>query len=169
MQANLNYPMISVVLILMAIASLVTMVSLNQISHIVHSDLYNFGLEFSQRWAMPFWLFSGIIFALCWINIGLSISFTLYISRRSRKNALSFQRTSQRDEASSKEEENLQRPSESFGLHKTESSLMQQEMTKTPREAYAGESISEPDKVVETAIVHAPTTRVLEKDKQPLD
>jgi len=65
------------------------MFSLNNISQIVHGELYNFGLQFSYRWAMPYWVFSGIVFGLCWASILVSISMTFYLLRRGQKNNLS--------------------------------------------------------------------------------
>ena len=74
----------SVILLLMAVTSLLIMLSLNQINYMVHGDLYNFGLQFSYRWAMPYWILSGIVFGLSWTNIAVSIVFTLYIQKKRR-------------------------------------------------------------------------------------
>ena len=87
MEININPSVVSGVLIAMAAVSLFTMLSLNQIGSIVYSDLYSFGLEFSYRWAMPYWVFSGIIFGLSWTNIVLSIIVTLYVFKKSRNPA----------------------------------------------------------------------------------
>ncbi|UCH31042.1 MAG: hypothetical protein JSV05_05910 [Candidatus Bathyarchaeota archaeon] len=87
MEININPSVVSGVLISMAAASLFTMLSLNQIGSIVHTDLYSFGLDFSYRWAMPYWVFSGIIIGLSWTNIVLSIIVTLYIFKKSRNPA----------------------------------------------------------------------------------
>lgn len=84
MELNFNPSAIGVVLILMAAASLFTMFSLTQINYIVHNDLYNYNLQFSYRWAMPYWVFSGIVFGLSWVNISLSMIVTLYIFKKTR-------------------------------------------------------------------------------------
>ncbi len=85
MEANINPSAIGIALILMATASLFTMLSLNQINSIVHSDLYNYYLQFSYKWAMPYWIFSGVVFGLSWMNIALSIIIALYVFKKSRK------------------------------------------------------------------------------------
>jgi hypothetical protein len=87
MEASVNSSALSAVLIALAACSLFTMLSLNQMNYIVQGDLYNYGLQFSYRWAMPYWVFSGIVFGLSWTNIFLSIIVALYIFRRSRKHA----------------------------------------------------------------------------------
>lgn len=88
MDTRINPSAASVILLLMAATSLLIMLSLNQINYMVHGDLYNFGLQFSYRWAMPYWILSGIVFGLSWTNIAVSIVFTLYIQKRSRTRAL---------------------------------------------------------------------------------
>lgn len=88
METNINPSAIGMVLILMATASLLTMLSLNQINSIVNSDLYNYYLQFSYKWAMPYWIFSGMIFGLSWMNIALSIIVALYVFKKSRKPVL---------------------------------------------------------------------------------
>jgi hypothetical protein len=110
MEININPSVVSGVLIAMAAASLFTMLSLNQIGSIVHSDLYSFGLEFSYRWAMPYWVFSGIIFGLSWTNIVLSIIVTLYVFKKSRNPAPVSEIISQNEgmETTLAEEENEQ-------------------------------------------------------------
>jgi len=88
MEADVNSSVVSIVLILIAAASLFAMISLNQINYIVHGDLYSFGLQFSYRWAIPYWLFSGIVFGLSWMNITIAIIVTLYIFKKRQKQAL---------------------------------------------------------------------------------
>jgi hypothetical protein len=85
MDTNVNPSAISAILLLMAAASLFVMLSLNQINYIVQGDLYNYGLQFSYRWAMPYWILSGTVFGLSWTNIALAIIVTLYLYRKSRK------------------------------------------------------------------------------------
>lgn len=88
MEAEVNSSVVCVVLISMAAASLFAMISLNQINYIVHGDLYSFGLQFSYRWAIPYWLFSGIVFGLSWMNIAIAIIVTLYIFKKRQRQAL---------------------------------------------------------------------------------
>jgi hypothetical protein len=88
METSINLSFASVLLIIVAGSSLFVMFSLNNISQLVHNDLYHFGLQFSYRWAMPYWVFSGIVFGLCWASILVSISMTLYLLKRGRKNTV---------------------------------------------------------------------------------
>lgn len=84
METQVNPSVISVVLIAMAAASLFVMLSLNQINYLVHGDLYDYGLQFSYRWAMPYWVFSGIVFGLSWVNIFIATIITLYVVKKRR-------------------------------------------------------------------------------------
>lgn len=68
--------------IVIAIVSLLVMVCLTQVDHIVHGVLYDFGLIFSYRWAMPYWVYSGIIIGLSWFNIIAAILLVRYILKR---------------------------------------------------------------------------------------
>ncbi|UCG37261.1 MAG: hypothetical protein JSV64_03020 [Candidatus Bathyarchaeota archaeon] len=85
MQSNINHSAVSVVLVLIAAASLLVMLSLTQINYLVHGDLYSFGLQFSYRWAMPYWVFSGLVFGLSWVNIFVAITLTLYIFKKTHR------------------------------------------------------------------------------------
>ncbi len=71
-----------VALITVALASLIGIVGLLQINNLVFQDLYDFGLVFSNRWAMPFWAYSGIIVGLSWVNIGAATALTYHVFRR---------------------------------------------------------------------------------------
>ena len=44
----------------------------NHLDHIVHSDLYNYGLRFDTKWAEPYWSFSYLVLSL----MGLAIATT---------------------------------------------------------------------------------------------
>jgi len=45
----------------------------NRLDHIVHSDLYNYGLRYDTEWAEPYWNFSYLILSL----MGLAIATTV--------------------------------------------------------------------------------------------
>jgi outer membrane biosynthesis protein TonB len=45
------------------------MICLCLVDNIVHGTLYNYGLQFSYDWAVPYWRLTQIAFALGWINI----------------------------------------------------------------------------------------------------
>jgi len=79
MKTNMNVSGLRLVLIIMAIISLCVMVFLTQIDHVVNSVLYDFGLRFSYRWALPYWINSGLIVGLSWFNITASIMLIYYI------------------------------------------------------------------------------------------
>ncbi len=91
METNINPSVTGAALVLMAAASLFTMLSLSQINHIVHSDLSTYGLQFSYRWAMPYWVFSGAVFVLAWVNISIPIIAAFYILKRSRPEHVSME------------------------------------------------------------------------------
>lgn len=93
METQVNPSVISVVLVAMAAASLVIMLSLNQINYLVHGALYDFGLTFSYRWAMPYWVFSGVLFGLSWANIFIAIIITVHVVRKSRKQTAAVDQT----------------------------------------------------------------------------
>lgn len=69
------------VLILMAGASLVSMIAAFQLDLIVHVDLYAYGLQFSDAWAYPYWTAIRLIFAMSWISLISTIVFQLYKTR----------------------------------------------------------------------------------------
>lgn len=150
METRVSPSAISVILLLMAATSLMIMLSLYQINYMVHGDLYNFGLQFSYRWAMPYWILSGIIFGLSWTNIALSIVFTLYIQKKSRRKAGSLAPTqAEKAEAEvQKAEEKEQRTiSEFIETQKQDLSLKEE----TPREKPVVEMTGNVAEVVETA------------------
>lgn len=159
MQTNLNSSTISAVLILMAIASLITMISLNQISYIVHNDLYDFGLQFSYRWAMPYWVFSGVVFALCWGNIALSIIFTLYIFRKTRKTNKPSKGIAQLEEIVQSESGEQRKLVQYVESPKQESTQMEQYTLQTTSEAFVGENTSQIVREVDTQDVQEKQTQ----------
>ena len=57
----------SLVLVIVAASSLVSMIGLFQVDRIVNQDLYRYGLKFSYVWAMPYWTITKLIFATGWI------------------------------------------------------------------------------------------------------
>jgi len=70
---------VSLILILMAAASLVSMLATVNIDHIVNHDLYSYGLQFSTKWADPYWRMSTVVFSMGWLIIATSIAFELYL------------------------------------------------------------------------------------------
>jgi hypothetical protein len=133
----------------MAVTSLLIMLSLNQINYMVHGDLYNFGLQFSYRWAMPYWILSGIVFGLSWTNIAVSIVFTLYIQKKSRTRTLAsapIPQTERTEAVTLKADEKEQKKiSEFLGAQKEEAVLKEEEAIKEPVE----EETVKPAEIVE--------------------
>lgn len=68
---------VSLILVLMAAASLVSMLATLNIDHIVNHDLYGYGLQFTTKWAVPYWTMSAIVFSMGWLIIVTSIGFEL--------------------------------------------------------------------------------------------
>jgi hypothetical protein len=77
----------SLVLVLIAFTSLISMFALTRIDNIVHKDLYNYGLRFSYKWAMPYWTMTTLVFAMGWVNIFIAIVFQFYVLLYGRREA----------------------------------------------------------------------------------
>jgi FtsZ-interacting cell division protein ZipA len=73
---------VSLVLILVAGASLVSMLGTLRIDYIINHTLYNYGLQFSYNWAIPYWTMAGIVFSMGWLIILTSIAFELHLLMR---------------------------------------------------------------------------------------
>ncbi len=76
---SLSLSPVSLILIIVAVCSLVSMIGLLQVDRIVNQDMYAYGLHFSYAWAMPYWTLSKIMFAMGWFNIIAAIAFHVYI------------------------------------------------------------------------------------------
>ena len=163
MQTNINPSAISTVLILIAAASLITMIGLNQISYIVHGDLYNYGLRFSYRWAMPYWVFSGIIFGLCWTNIVLSIIVTFHIFRKNRRSTIAPENIPQGERtkamAQFNEETNQRKMSEYVEQQAEELTVAKEETAKASGEELVEEEVMAPKETVDTMETQSQTAQ----------
>jgi hypothetical protein len=53
---------VSLILVVMAAASLVSMLATLNIDHIINHDLYNYGLQFNTNWAVPYWTMAAVVF-----------------------------------------------------------------------------------------------------------
>jgi hypothetical protein len=73
------------VLVVMAVASLVSMIAAFGAYMIVDHDLYSYGLRFSYGWAIPYWNAIGTVFAMAWLSIIAAIAFQIYRIRTIRK------------------------------------------------------------------------------------
>jgi hypothetical protein len=66
------------VLVVMAAASLMSMIAAFRLDMIINQDLYSYGLQFSHGWAFPYWDTIRTIFAMAWLNIIVAIAFQIY-------------------------------------------------------------------------------------------
>jgi hypothetical protein len=73
------------ILIVMALASLISMIAAFSLDMIVNQDLYSYGLQFSYSWAKPYWNAIRIVFAMGWLNIIVAIAFQVHKIRTLRK------------------------------------------------------------------------------------
>jgi len=82
---SINLSVVILALIVVAVVSFFVMVSVTQIDQLVHGVLYDFGLQFSYRWSMSYWIYSGVIVGLSWFNIVASTALIYYIFTRSKR------------------------------------------------------------------------------------
>jgi flagellar biosynthesis GTPase FlhF len=76
---------VSWVVVLMAASSLLAMIGMLKVDQIVNHTLYNYGLQFSYAWAIPYWNTIDFVFALGWLNIIAAVavqSYTLAFRRK---------------------------------------------------------------------------------------
>ena len=73
------------VLVIMAAASLISMIAAFGLNNIVSHDLTSYGLSFSYGWAIPYWNTIGTVIAMAWVNIIAAIVFQIYRIRTVRK------------------------------------------------------------------------------------
>jgi hypothetical protein len=79
---------VSLVLILMAGASLVSMLATLNIDHIINHDLYSYGLQFSTKWAVPYWTLVGVVFSMGWLIIVTAMAVEVHFLVVHRRNSL---------------------------------------------------------------------------------
>jgi hypothetical protein len=70
---------VSIVLILMAVASLISMLGTLRIDSIINHTLYGYGLQFSTKWAIPYWTTAAIVFSMGWFIIIIAGAFELHL------------------------------------------------------------------------------------------
>lgn len=78
-------PLILLALLLAVTAmNALSLVFFTQLDHIVHSDLYRYGLQFNYEWAGQYWTYSGLIIGSLAITIlvtGISVVFVIVNAR----------------------------------------------------------------------------------------
>jgi membrane-bound ClpP family serine protease len=75
----------NLVLVIMAAASLVTVIAAFGANMIVNGYFYSYGLRFNYKWAIPYWNLIGLVFAMAWLNIISALAFEVYRIRITRK------------------------------------------------------------------------------------
>lgn len=75
----------SLILVLVAFSSLVSMFALTRIDNMIKQDLYRYGLRFSYEWATPYWTLSSLVFVMGWADIILACAFQFYVLLYGRK------------------------------------------------------------------------------------
>jgi hypothetical protein len=75
----------NLVLVVMAAASLISMIAAYSLDMIVNGDLYLYGLNFNYGWFISFETVIGIVYAMAWLNIIVAIVFQVYRIRRINK------------------------------------------------------------------------------------
>jgi len=68
---------VSLILVVMAAASLVSMLATLNIDRIINHDLYGYGLQFNTNWADQYWTMTAIVFSMGWLIIAISIAYEL--------------------------------------------------------------------------------------------
>lgn len=129
---------VSLVLVLTAASSLVSMISLLKIDGIVHGDLYRYGLQFSYQWAVPYWTMTTIVFTMGWFNIITAVAFEFYVLIYGRKEALRAEISKEPQPQPTKEEiiEPTTKPTEEVEESKEQATKpVEEEVEKKPEEA----------------------------------
>lgn len=79
---HINAKFVVAVFIMVCLISLLEMTILTtRIDTIIHNQLYEFGLRFSQQWATPYWNYSGAVIVSSWFNILGAIVLFYYLYR----------------------------------------------------------------------------------------
>ena len=73
------------VLVLMAVASLISMIAALTLDSIISTSLPTYGLQFNYGWAIPYWNMINIVFIMSWTSIIAAIAFQLYRIKIIRK------------------------------------------------------------------------------------
>lgn len=93
-----SYWFIRIVLLLWLVSSALTVFSLRGIDNIVHVKLYNYGLQFSNDWAQPYWAFADMIYislAIPMFLSGIVLVFSLLTKNDDKKTSQTKERVEQ--------------------------------------------------------------------------
>ena len=78
MQINAKF-VVAVFIVMSAISLLEMIILTTRIDNIIHNELYEFGLRFSQQWATPYWNYSGTVLVSSWFTILGSVLLLYYL------------------------------------------------------------------------------------------
>ena len=73
------------VLVIMATASVISMIAVLNLDRIISQDLPSYGLQFSYGWAIPYWNTIILVFIMSWISIISATAFQIYRIRTIQK------------------------------------------------------------------------------------
>jgi uncharacterized Zn-finger protein len=62
----------TIVLIVWIVSSALVILSQKGIDAIVHGTLYSYGLQFSENWAQPYWIYARMMYATQFVSIALT-------------------------------------------------------------------------------------------------
>jgi uncharacterized Zn-finger protein len=80
-----GYWLTRIILVVWIVSSGFLLFSLNQIDGIIHGTMYNYGLQFNNAWAQPYWSYTRLIYVALSVPMVLSAA-TLLFSYPKRKN-----------------------------------------------------------------------------------
>jgi hypothetical protein len=73
------------VLVIMAVASLISMIAAFSLDSIISTSLPSYGLQFNYGWAIPYWNMINLVFIMSWTSIIAAIAFQIYRIRAIRR------------------------------------------------------------------------------------
>ena len=65
-------------------ATIIVIISLVQLNQIVHGTLYNYGLNYSSDWAVPYWIASSIMLSLLFFTL-VALPIIGYVSYKKQR------------------------------------------------------------------------------------
>ena len=81
------------ILVIMATASVISMIAVLNLDRIISQDLPFYGLQFSYGWAIPYWNTIILVFIMSWISIIASIAFQIYRIKTIQKEEVATDQT----------------------------------------------------------------------------
>ncbi|MCW3998080.1 MAG: hypothetical protein NWF10_05865 [Candidatus Bathyarchaeota archaeon] len=72
------------IIVVWIITAILVISMLTNLDHLVNSTLYDFGLQFSNEWANPYWMYLRLSYAFLCVSLGLGFSAIILGFYRSR-------------------------------------------------------------------------------------